>query len=103
MVLLLGLAAWWIGWREPPFPEGLVQANGRIEGDHYTVSGKCPGKVVELLVREGDWVDQGQIMIKLDDVQTTAKLNQAKSAVEVMQAQLKAAQTSLSVFKKMCR
>lgn len=100
MVLLLGLAAWWMWWREPPFPEGLVQANGRIEGDHYTVSGKWPGKVVELLVREGDWVDQGQIMVKLDDVQTTAKLNQAKSAVEVMQAQLKSAQTSLSVFKK---
>jgi len=33
-VFLIILLAWWFLWREPPLPEGLVQANGRIEGDH---------------------------------------------------------------------
>ena len=98
--LLITLAAWWLWWREPPFPDGLVQANGRIEGDHYTVSGKWPGRVVELLAREGDLIEKGQVMVKLDDAQTQAKVNQAKSAVDVTKAQLKAAQTALSVFKK---
>ncbi|MDD1627190.1 MAG: secretion protein HlyD, partial [Methylococcaceae bacterium] len=55
-VFLILLIAWWLCWREPPFPEGLVQANGRIEGDHYTVSSKWPGRVVELLTKEGDLV-----------------------------------------------
>jgi HlyD family secretion protein len=99
-VFLILLTAWWLCWREPPFPEGLVQANGRIEGDHYTVSSKWPGRVVELLTKEGDLVEKGQVMVKLDDAQTRAKVNQAKSAVDVIKAQLKAAQTSLSVFKK---
>ncbi|MDD5269408.1 MAG: efflux RND transporter periplasmic adaptor subunit [Methylococcales bacterium] len=99
-VLLVAVAAWWLWWREPPFPEGLVQANGRFEGDHYTVSGKWPGRVVELLAREGDLIQKGQVMVKLDDAQTLAKVNQAKSAVDVKKAELKAAQTSLSVFKK---
>ena len=83
VALLITLAAWWLWWREPPFPEGLVQANGRIEGDHYTVSGKWPGRVVELLAREGDLIEKGRVMVKLDDAQTQAKVNQAKSAVDV--------------------
>ncbi|MCX7098708.1 MAG: efflux RND transporter periplasmic adaptor subunit [Methylococcales bacterium] len=99
-VLLLAVALWWFFWRQAPFPEGLVQANGRFEGDHYTVSGKWPGRVVELLAREGDWVVKGQVMVKLDDTQIRTKLNQARSAVDVINAQLRAAQTGLVVFKK---
>jgi HlyD family secretion protein len=99
-VFLMLLTAWWLLWREPPFPEGLVQANGRIEGDHYTVSSKWPGRVIELLTREGDLVKKGQVMVKLDDTQILAKVHQAKSALNVIKAQLKAAQTALSVFKK---
>jgi len=41
----------WI--KKEPFPDGLIQANGRIEGDHLTVAGKFPGRVQELLAREG--------------------------------------------------
>lgn len=100
VVSLCVLAAWWFWWREPPFPEGLVQANGRFEGDHYTVSGKWSGRVVEVLAREGDLITKGQIMLKLDDVQLLTKVNQAKAALEVKQAALKAAQTALSVFKQ---
>jgi HlyD family secretion protein len=99
-VFLILLAAWWLWWRDPPFPEGLVQANGRIEGDHYTASSKWPGRVVELLAREGDQIEKGRAMVKLDDAQTRAKVNQAKAAVDVITAQLKAAQTSLAVFRK---
>lgn len=98
--LLILWAVWWFWWREPPFPEGLVQANGRIEGDHYTVSGKWPGRVVAVLAREGDLIKKGQAMAKLDDTQLQTKLRQAKSAVDVKKAGLKAAQTALSVFKK---
>ncbi|MFI3184676.1 MAG: efflux RND transporter periplasmic adaptor subunit [Methylococcaceae bacterium] len=99
-VLLLIVAAWWFWWRVPPFPEGLVQANGRFEGDHYTVSGKWPGRVVELLAREGELIEKSQVMVKLDDVQLLAKVNQARAAVAVKKAGLKAAQTELAVFKK---
>ncbi len=99
-LLLIVLATWWFWWREPPFPEGLVQANGRFEGDHYTVSGKWPGRVVKVLAREGDLIEKGQVMLKLDDAQLLAKVNQAKAALDVKKAGFKAAQTALSVFKQ---
>ena len=100
-IFLIVLVAWWFWWREPALPEGLVQANGRIEGDHYTVAGKWPGRVVKLLAREGDQVEKGQILIEFDDAQILARVNQAKAAVDAAKAQLKAAQTSVAIFKKM--
>ena len=41
-IVLAGSAvtAWWFWGRQKPLPEGLIQANGRIEGDHYTVPAK---------------------------------------------------------------
>ena len=45
------------------FPEGLIQANGRIEGDHVTVASKFPGRLVELAAREGARVAKGDVLI----------------------------------------
>ena len=102
-VFLIAVAAWWLWWREPPFPEGLVQANGRFEGDHYTVSGKWPGRVVEMLAREGDLIDKGQVMVKLDDAQLLAKVNQAKSAVDVKKPGLRRHKPRCRCLRKMSR
>jgi len=100
-VFLIILLAWWFLWREPPLPEGLVQANGRIEGDHYTVAGKWSGRVANLLAREGDQVEKGQILIEFDDAQIVARVKQAKAGVNAVKAKFKAAQTSVTIFKKM--
>lgn len=100
LIIVILFAIWWFVIRQPPLPEGLVQANGRIEGDHYSVSSKWPGRISKLLAREGDQVQIGQILINLDDAQTNAKLEQAKAALATIKAQLKSAQTSLAVFKQ---
>ncbi|MFZ2629180.1 MAG: efflux RND transporter periplasmic adaptor subunit, partial [Rugosibacter sp.] len=89
---LLALAAWWFLLRQPLLPDGLIQANGRIEGDHYAVAGKVPGKVVELLVREGDAIAQEQILLRLDDRQVRARLEQAKQGLAAVTPQLATAQ-----------
>jgi HlyD family secretion protein len=93
------LTAWWFWGRQEPLPEGLIQANGRIEGDHYTVASKVPGRVIELAAREGDSVEKGQILTRLDDVQVRAKVDQAQAAVDAQKAQLKAADMALAVMR----
>ena len=80
-------------------PEGLIQANGRIEGDRVSVASKFPGRIARLLVREGDSVTNGQVLALLEDTQLQAKVSQARAAVMALAAQLKAAQTSLEVMK----
>jgi HlyD family secretion protein len=100
LLVILSFSVWWFWLRQTPLPDGLIQANGRIEGDHFAVAGKVPGKVAELLVREGDPVDKSKIMLQLDDAQVRAKVEQARHAVTALEAQLKAVQTGLSVARK---
>lgn len=81
-------------------PDGLIQANGRIEGDRVSVASKFPGRIAKLLVREGDNVLPGQILAVLDETQVQAKVSQARAAVAALTAQLHAAETSLKVLKQ---
>jgi len=102
VIVLAGSAvtAWWFWGRQKPLPEGLIQANGRIEGDHYTVASKVAGRIVRLLAHEGDSVKMGQTLLNLDDVQIRARVEQARAAVEASKAQLRAARTDLATLKK---
>ncbi len=79
-------------------PDGLIQANGRIEGDHVTVASKFAGRIQELRAREGDTVHTGQVLIRLDDAQTRARVEQARRGFESLEAQVQAAHTSLAVL-----
>ena len=79
-------------------PEGLIQANGRIEGDHITIASKFAGRVQELLAREGDTVHAGQALVRLDDVQTRTRVEQARRGFEALESQVQAAHSSLAVL-----
>lgn len=94
VVMSIAMIVGWLWFHEEPLPEGLIQANGRIEGDHYSVASKFPGRVIELKAREGDGVAKGQVLAHLDDAQIQAKISQAYNAVIAAQAQCDAADTS---------
>ncbi len=81
LLAAMGLAAGWWLLRQPPLPEGLIQANGRIEGDHYLAAGKMPGRVAELFAREGDAVQKDQRLLRRDAAQVDARVVQARQAV----------------------
>jgi HlyD family secretion protein len=85
LLVLAGFATWWFLLRQPPLPEGIIQANGRIEGDHYLVAGKMPGRVAELLAQEGDTVQKGQVLLRLDAAQVDARVEQARQAVGALE------------------
>jgi HlyD family secretion protein len=84
--------------RQPPFPAGLIQANGRLEGDEVTVAVKSGGRVREICAREGDAVALGQTLARLDDAQTRARVEQAAQGEAAARAQWEAARTSLATL-----
>jgi len=101
VMVLLAIAAFVLLDRfvwNPRLPEGLIQANGRIEGDHVTVASKFPGRIKTLLVREGATVTVGQVLIQLDDSQVSARADQARYAFEAHEAQVQAAHMTLAVL-----
>lgn len=81
-------------------PEGLIQANGRIEGDQITVASKMAGRIADIKVKEGDLVQAGQVLVVFDDVQVGTKVNQVKAAVAAVAAQRQALETALGALRK---
>ena len=66
-VAVLALVAWW-AWKTftPKGPgEGFVGSNGRVEATEIDISTKLPGRVEEILVREGDFVQAGQPVARM--------------------------------------
>ncbi len=103
LALLLFVGAYFVYTRyihEAPLPEGLIEANGRIEGDHITVSSKFPGRIHKLLVQEGDLVQSGQTVIVLDDTQTRTKVTQAQKAAAALKERVEALRMDLGVLRK---
>ena len=80
-------------------PEGLIQANGRIEGDTVIVASKVPGRIVTLSVREGDSVQASQKLVQIDDGIARARFAQAQAELEAARARLAAAQAALGVLR----
>jgi HlyD family secretion protein len=100
VVLAIASAAWaWSHLRRPAVPEGLLQVNGRIEGDRVTLASKFAGRVVELAAREGDVVKMGQVLVRLDDRAIRARLDQAIAAQETLQSQILAQEAGLAVLR----
>jgi len=73
-----------------------VRAPGKIEPrTQVKISADIPGKVVRLLVKEGDQVRQGQLMLQLDDTQYRAAWRQDQSALASARARLRDAEATL--------
>ena len=53
---------------------------GQVEVSEYRVSSKVPGRVLELRVKEGDFVKAGDTLAILDAPEVRAKMEQAQSA-----------------------
>ena len=53
---------------------------GQVEVTEYRVSSKVPGRILELRVKEGDYVKVGDTLVILDAPEVRAKMEQAQSA-----------------------
>lgn len=84
--------------RTRQLPEGLIQANGRIEGDTIIIAGKQSGKVVAVHVHEGDDVTSDQVLVELDDQATRALVAEADAAKAAAIAQVKQCQAEYEVL-----
>lgn len=93
LLVVVGVAgaAWWQISQRTALPEGISQSNGRIEAERIAVATKLAGRVAEVIVAEGDWVEDGQLIARMDVSDLNAKLHQAQAAVlQAVQQKLQA-------------
>jgi multidrug efflux pump subunit AcrA (membrane-fusion protein) len=81
-----------LGLEAKPAPAGLV-ASGFVEADEASVTTELGGRIVALYADEGDEVEKGQVLVRLDDSLLLGKIQIAEADVamaEAMLAQVKA-------------
>ncbi len=59
---------------------------GQVEVTEYRVSSKVPGRVLELRVKEGDYVKVGDTLAVIDAPDVRAKMKQARGAEDAASA-----------------
>jgi HlyD family secretion protein len=69
-------------------PPGHIFVSGRIEGDEVDLAFKLNGRLLEITVREGDSVHQGQVLAKLSGEQEAVRLREAQARAAGAQARL---------------
>ena len=59
---------------------------GQVEASEYRVSSKVPGRILEIRVKEGDYVKVGDTLAILDAPEVRAKMEQARGAEDAASA-----------------
>lgn len=79
MACLVAVAGYSAGW----FRHGsALQSSGTVEARNIRVGSKIGGRIDQVLVREGDTVEPGQVLITFDDKELQAALAESHAAAE---------------------
>ena len=74
VVIIVALIGFLVLDRDPDIMQGQVEVS------EYRVSSKVPGRILEIRVKEGDYVKVGDTLAILDAPEVRAKMEQAQSA-----------------------
>jgi HlyD family secretion protein len=69
----------WQRLSPPALPAGIVVSNGRLEAIHIEIATKLAGRIEAVLVREGDFVEPGQVVARMDASVLRAQLREAQA------------------------
>ena len=86
--ILITLLIVWIAFTFYKAYQPKVQIlQGEIDAQSYNISSKVPGRIAEVFVKKGDYINPGDIVFTLSSPEVEAKLAQAKAAEDVAGAQ----------------
>ncbi|WP_296707405.1 HlyD family efflux transporter periplasmic adaptor subunit [Rhodoblastus sp.] len=73
--------AYWSQEQSSRVPPGLARANGRVEVERVDVATKSAGRLAEVRVEEGAFVQKDGVVARIDTTELLAQLAAAKAAV----------------------
>lgn len=79
ILAIAGAAVWASGWLRK---DARLQASGTVEARNIRVGSKVGGRIDKVLVREGDSVKEGQVLVTFDDKELAASLEQTRAAAQ---------------------
>src|SRR5277367_5481345 len=91
-----GAFAWW-KLSQPGLPPGFAGANGRLEAKQVDVATKYAGRIAEVLADEGDNVEEGQVVARMDTEVLEAQLRNAEAKIREAEDNKRTAQAEVVV------
>ncbi|GAA0611707.1 HlyD family secretion protein [Paenochrobactrum glaciei] len=82
IILALVAAGGYYAWQKlnnSGLPAGIASGNGRIEAVEIDISTKSPGRIREIMADEGDFVNEGDILARMDTDQVESQRRQAEA------------------------
>jgi len=96
LLLLAGGAFFaWKQWQPAPLPGWLAMGNGRFEATEVDVASKIAGRLVSVGPHEGDSVQAGQEVARLDVDDLTAQLQAAEARIAQARASAREARAGI--------
>lgn len=86
-LLLLAIIGYWVYSNYTASVEANT-ASGFIEGEEIAIAAEVGGRIEAITVEEGERVNAGQELVRLDRAMLNAQIAQAQAAVDTAQAQL---------------
>jgi HlyD family secretion protein len=97
LVVAVGGVVAWVVLSKPKLPHGFAGGNGRLEAKQLYVSTKYPGRIAEVLVNEGDTVEAGQVVARMDTTALQAQLDAKEAEIAQAEASKNVAVTQIAV------
>jgi HlyD family secretion protein len=96
IVTLGGMGAWY-WWQQQlnALPPYIAKANGRLEAEQVEIATKYPGRIAVVLAKEGDTVQAGAVLARMDTAELEAQLQSAKAQVRKAEAERVAAEAAI--------
>lgn len=100
----------WRHFQPAPLPPGIAISNGRLEATQIDLATKQSGRVSAVLADEGDFIEAGQVVARMDTRALTAELREAearsaeaRTAVATANAVVKQRRNELDLAEKVWR
>jgi len=102
---LMGTAAFGVGWLALAKTEEIVLATGKLDpmGSVKEIQMPVGGIAQAILVKDGDQVKAGQVLMKLDTESSSQKLKSLNQNIELKQEQLALKQVEMSRYLELNR
>jgi membrane fusion protein (multidrug efflux system) len=101
-LVALGILGWG-GWAWYKSSTEVSTDDAYVEGTISPVSAKVSGHVVEMLVRDNQAVKAGEVLLRVDPRDYDAKRDQARAAVAVAEANVRAARAEVPLIRETTR
>ena len=90
ILVVVGIAGlvYYLFTRDKGGGDAFIKVSGNIETTEVDVGFKIVGRIVSLSVQEGDWVEKGKVIAKLDDEDLRQRLEVARATLRSAQARL---------------